>query len=67
MYGQAARLAEKIGKATFENLIQNHFFQKLGMTDSDFFTTANESLIDLAQGYLDVYGELHPVPFELSR
>ncbi|VDI43176.1 Hypothetical predicted protein [Mytilus galloprovincialis] len=67
MYGQAARLAEKIGKATFENLIQNHFFQKLGMTDSDFFTTANESLTDLAQGYLDVYGELHPVPFELSR
>ncbi|XP_052101404.1 uncharacterized protein LOC127735305 [Mytilus californianus] len=67
MYGQAARLAEKIGKAKYEDLVKNHLFQKLGMTDSDFFTTANESLIDLAQGYLDVYGELHPVPFELSR
>lgn len=67
MYGQAARLAEKIGRKKYEDLIHDELFLKIGMTDSDFFTTANKSTIELANGYIDVYGELHQVPFELSK
>lgn len=67
MYGQAARIAEKIGRKKFEDLITDELFVPIGMTKSGFFTTANESMIELAQGYLDVYGELHPVPFQLSK
>lgn len=67
LYGLLTRIAEIIGKDNWENLVRNNLYGPLGMVSSDFATTVDPSAIDLASGYYDYFGELIPVPFELSR
>ena len=67
MYGVLTYLAELIGGDRWENLIQRHLLNPIGMTSTTFTTTADPSKISLARGYVDYYGELRAVPFEFSR
>lgn len=67
MYGLLTYMSERIGRKTWENLVSELLLEPLGMTSTTFITTADESSLDLAQGYQDRYGSLEPVPFEFSR
>ena len=67
MFGLATYMAEIIGGDSWENLVQTHLFDPLGMASSTFMTTTDPSRIDLAQGYYDYYGDLRPVPFDFTR
>ncbi|XP_052099818.1 penicillin-binding protein 4-like [Mytilus californianus] len=67
LYGLVTHLTEIIGGDTWENLVSKFLFEPLGMTSSTFVTTANPEKINLAQGYMDFYGELLPFPFGFSK
>ncbi|CAC5384173.1 unnamed protein product [Mytilus coruscus] len=67
MYGVVTHLAEIIGKDTWENLVHKHIFEPLEMNTSTFVTTAELEKILLAKGYVEYYGELHPVQYNFTR
>ncbi|XP_063445232.1 gigasin-6-like isoform X1 [Mytilus trossulus] len=67
MYGVVTRLAEIIGKDTWENLVIKHIFKPLEMNTSTFASTADLENILLAKGYVEYYGELHPVEYNFTR
>ena len=67
MYGLATYIAELYGGDSWESLVKSEIFDPLDMTSSTFATTADPNDIDLAHGYVDLDGELFPVPFEYSK
>jgi CubicO group peptidase (beta-lactamase class C family) len=67
MYGLLTRIAEMLGGKTWEALVKEHIFDPLGMTSSNFATTADPEKLELAKGYIDIYGELKEAPWEFSR
>ncbi|CAC5384171.1 unnamed protein product [Mytilus coruscus] len=67
MYGVVTRLAEIIGKDKWENLVTKHIFEPLEMNTSTFASTADPEKILLAKGYVEYYGELHPVQYNFTR
>ena len=67
MYGLVTYIGEVLGGTSWEELVKSKLYDPLGMTSSTFTTTADPEQIDLAKGYIDVDGDLIPVPFELSK
>ncbi|XP_071129224.1 gigasin-6-like isoform X2 [Mytilus edulis] len=67
MYGVVTYLAELIGNDSWENLVTKHIFEPLRMNTSTFATTADPEKILLAKGYVEYYGELHPVEYNFTR
>ncbi|XP_069137182.1 uncharacterized protein [Argopecten irradians] len=67
MYGVITDIAERIGRKSWEDLVREELLNPIGMSATTFATVADEKKIDLATGYIDFYGEIHPVPFKLSR
>ncbi|CAG2244548.1 unnamed protein product [Mytilus edulis] len=67
MYGVVTHLAEIIGEDTWENLVTMHIFEPLEMKTSTFASTADLENILLAKGYVEYYGELHPVEYNFTR
>ena len=67
MYGLVTYIAELFGGESWETLVKSEIFDPLEMTSSTFSTVADPEKIDLAQGYVDLDGELIPVPFEFSK
>ncbi|KAL4227709.1 hypothetical protein ACF0H5_013144 [Mactra antiquata] len=68
-YGIVSYLSEVVGGKTWEDLIQENFYNPLGMTHSDFLRTVDRTAKDVAQGYADdeVNGGLVPVSEELNK
>jgi CubicO group peptidase (beta-lactamase class C family) len=60
-------MAERMGGSSWENLIEKELFDPLGMRNSSFFTTFSPDLEDIAIGYVQHDGVLHPVSFEFLR
>ena len=67
MYGLVTYIGEVLGGTSWEELIKSKLYDPLGMTSSTFTTIADPEQIDLAKGYIDIDGDLMPVPFELSK
>ena len=61
MYMLAGHVAEKLGKASWEDLVRTRLMEPLGMTSSTFIRHL-ENWADLATSYAELdNGQLHPV------
>lgn len=68
MYGLVTRIAEIIGGRSWEDLVQEHLYNPIGMGNSTFATTGNFTGSGVAQGYYEeLSGRMVPVSHEFSR
>ncbi|OWF52839.1 uncharacterized protein LOC110447241 [Mizuhopecten yessoensis] len=67
MYGVITDIAERLGGKSWEDLVREELLNPIGMMSTTFATVAEEKKIDLATGYIDFYGDIHPVSFRLSK
>ena len=68
MYGYLTYLTEYIANSKWEDLMKTEIFDNIGMTSSTFFNAdLDTAKVDLAQGYMDNYGEPYEVPVEFQK
>lgn len=69
MYGLATAISEKLGRKTWEELVHNSLYARLGMTSSSFLSTVDLAASEVAQGYVTISGtnHSHAIPFDLLR
>ncbi|WAR16644.1 GIGA6-like protein [Mya arenaria] len=67
MYGLVTYISEVIGGKSWEELVTEKLLRPLDMTSTTFMTTADFDDLDLAQGYVDYFGKLYPVPVDFTK
>ncbi len=67
LYGLVTRIAEVLGGASWEELVQNELYDPLQMTSSNFATKMDFSSDQVAKPYSVFDGKILPVSVEFSR
>ncbi|XP_021346150.1 gigasin-6-like [Mizuhopecten yessoensis] len=69
MYGLVSAISEKLGRKSWEKLVEENLYTHLGMSSSSFLSKVDLSVSKVAQGYVTAKatGHSHAVPFELLR
>lgn len=67
LYSILTTIGERLGRNSWENLVNDEIYTPLGMTKSKFFTTVAPSTVNIARAYKEDDGSLFPVPFEFLK
>lgn len=67
MYGIIAKITEDISGRPWEEMVSSEILAPLGMTSTNFFTTFNPLIHDVARGYVEDRGSMYPVQYDFLR